>query len=492
MVGKNGVFLRLTCLLFSIGLVLFNGYAQTSAPTGIDFQKGLYRLDSIDHLSPAPFLSASFHRGRRQALRMLMPKHSVAVFFTSPERERTGDFNFTYAPDPNYYYLSGSIEPHGVLFVYSDSVVIDGIKTNELLVVQDKDPKSELWNGKKMGVDVAKSQLGFALVVSISRFLTFNLSDLFFKDLNNLYVQFPRDFDADSPDVVRGDNKLLGQLVEQFNKILSKQSRLVTESPRFFVNQLRAIKNPDEIALMKYCIGISALGHLNVFKNIHSGQFEYQAQALMEYQFKNHGAEYVAYASICGSGENSCTLHYDKNDRKMHDGDLLLMDCGAEYHGFCADITRTIPVNGHFSFEQLQIYNLVLAAQDAGIAACQPGRSFGDPRKAAQEVIAKGLIELGIIKKESDYFVYFMHGTSHFMGLEVHDVGQDLSSKLVAGHILTVEPGIYIPAGSPCDPKWWNIGIRIEDDILITETGHINLSGDLPRKPQEIELLMKR
>ena len=176
----------------------------------------------------------------------------------------------------------------------------------------------------------------------------------------------------------------------------------------------------------------------------------------------------------------------------MHDGDLLLMDCGAEYHGFCADITRTIPVNGHFSFEQLQIYNLVLAAQDAGIAACQPGRSFGDPRKAAQEVIAKGLIELGIIKKESDYFVYFMHGTSHFMGLEVHDVGQDLSSKLVAGHVLTVEPGIYIPAGSPCDPKWWNIGIRIEDDILITETGHINLSGDLPRKPQEIELLMKR
>ena len=489
MVGKNEFFLSFIWLLFSIGLLLPKGYAQLPAPVVVDFQHGLHRLDSIDHLSPAPFLPASFHRDRRQALRMLMPKHSLAVFFTSPERIRTGDFNYTYAPDPNYYYLTGATEPHGVLFVYSDSVIIDGIKTNEFLVVQDKDPKSELWNGKKMGVDVAKMQLGFDKVISISQLKDCKLSgDL----VSSIYVQYPRDFDLKQ---TVDDNRFLAQLVNQFDESLSLSSgssRLVIQSPSIVVNKLRSIKTPEEIVLMKYCIGISALGHLDVMKKIQAGQFEYQVQALMEYQFKNHGAEYVAYASICGSGENSCTLHYDKNDRQMNNGDLLLMDCGAEYHGYCADITRTIPVNGHFSSEQLQLYNLVLAAQDAGIAACQPGRSFGDTRFAAQGVIAKGLVELGIIKQESDYYIYFMHGTSHFMGLEVHDVGQDLSSNLVPGHILTVEPGIYIPAGSPCDSKWWNIGIRIEDDILITETGHINLSGDLPRKAYEIELLMKR
>jgi Xaa-Pro aminopeptidase len=256
------------------------------------------------------------------------------------------------------------------------------------------------------------------------------------------------------------------------------------------LHQLRGIKQPEEIALMEKVINMSVEGHNRVIRSIQPGMHEYDAQALMEYEFKSRGSEYVGYPSINGSGANSCILHYETNQRTLQNGDLLLNDCGAEYHGYSADVTRTIPVNGKFSPEQKIIYELVLAAQDAAFAICKPGNQFSDPHNAALKVITAGLKQLGIIQSDNQARIYFPHGTSHHLGLDVHDMGS--RSTLQPGMIFTVEPGIYIPPGSNCDKKWWSIGVRIEDDLLITTDGYRNLSAGAPRSVEEIEKMARQ
>jgi len=220
------------------------------------------------------------------------------------------------------------------------------------------------------------------------------------------------------------------------------------------------------------------------------GMKEYQAQGVVEYMFKKEGSEYVGYPSIVGGGENSCILHYETNRKKLDPGNLLVIDAGAEYHGYTADVTRTLPVDGTFSYEEKAIYNIVLEAQEAGIKASREGAEFRAPHNAAAAIIQKGLQDLGIIKNPEDYLKYFFHGTSHYLGLDVHDAGN--YGKLAPNTIITVEPGIYIAAGSDCDPKWWNIGVRIEDDVLITASDPEILSGSLPKTIPEIEALMKQ
>ncbi|WP_460501014.1 M24B family metallopeptidase, partial [Hymenobacter agri] len=251
---------------------------------------------------------------------------------------------------------------------------------------------------------------------------------------------------------------------------------------------LRAIKTPEELALLRRAIRISAQGQREVLKLMRPDMGEMELQGLHEYVYRRYGAEFQGYPSIVGSGANGCILHYETNDRQRLDNDLVLMDCGAEYHGYSADVTRTAPPSGTFSPAQRQIYELVLAAQEAGFAACRPGADFDAPNKATQEVVAAGLLKLGIIKKKDDFRKYYPHGASHYLGLDVHDRGT--YGPLQAGNVITVEPGIYIPAGSPCDPKWWNIGVRIEDDALITPTGYENLSAEAPRTVADIERLM--
>ncbi|MBP6649960.1 MAG: Xaa-Pro dipeptidase, partial [Bacteroidia bacterium] len=235
-------------------------------------------------------------------------------------------------------------------------------------------------------------------------------------------------------------------------------------------------------------IDITCTGHLEMMRALETGFSEYEIQAVGEYIFKSEGAEATGYPSICGGGENSCYLHYETNRKPLESGDLILLDMGAEYHGYSADITRTLPVNGKFTAEQKAIYEIIYNAQEAAFEACKPGNAFRDPHQRALDVITNGLIQLGIIKDESEVKSYFMHGTSHYLGLDVHDVGT--YSNLKAGNIITVEPGIYIPEGSPCDPRWWNIGIRLEEDVLITKDGYEVLSARLPRKWEEIEKVM--
>jgi Xaa-Pro aminopeptidase len=253
---------------------------------------------------------------------------------------------------------------------------------------------------------------------------------------------------------------------------------------------LRQVKTTEELILLRKAIDMTCDGHNELMKALAPGMKEYQAQAIVEYMFKKGGSEYPGYPSILGGGENSCTLHYISNRKTLIGNNMLVCDAGAEYHGYTADVTRTMPVNGKFSPEERTIYNIVLEAQLAGINACKKGSDFRAPHKAAVAVIQKRLLELRIIKNPDDYMKYFFHGTSHYLGLDVHDAG--IYGRLFPGNVITVEPGIYIPAGSDCDPKWWDIGVRIEDDVLIKDTEPEVLSACVPKTIEEIEALMKK
>jgi Xaa-Pro aminopeptidase len=225
-------------------------------------------------------------------------------------------------------------------------------------------------------------------------------------------------------------------------------------------------------------------------KAMHTGMSETEIQGIHEFVYKKYGSEYEGYPSIVGAGNNACVLHYIKNNKTKVENDLVLMDVGAEYHGYTADVTRTIPANGKFNPEQKAIYDLVYKAQEAGIAAAIIGNNGDSTDSASRKIINKGLVELGIIKSVDQRHMNFPHGTSHHIGLDVHDL--NLRGDYEANMFITVEPGIYIPEGSDCDKKWWGIAVRIEDDILITENGPLNLSAEAPRKSEDIEALMKQ
>ena len=257
---------------------------------------------------------------------------------------------------------------------------------------------------------------------------------------------------------------------------------------KFLTNQ-REIKTEEEIELIRTAVKISSIGQYEVMKAAKPGMSEREIQGLHQYIYKRYGSAHEGYPSIVGAGENSCVLHYISNDKTDIKNQLILMDLGAEYRGYTADVTRTIPVSGKFTFEQKQIYEIVYDAQEAGIEIAKKGNSFSQIYQATKKVATEGLMNLGILKKPEDIRTYFPHGVAHHIGLDVHDPGN--YGLLSENMVITVEPGIYIPEGSDCDPKWWSIGIRIEDDILITEDGNENLSKYAPRELKLIEKTMK-
>ncbi len=429
-------------------------------------------------------LSKEFHKGRRQALRKLMPDSTCVVFFTNPERQRANDTKYLYHQDPDFYYLTGLKEPNAVLLMFKEpQTFYDTIVTDEIIFVQDRNSTQEAWTGKILGKDGVKLQLAFDKVLLNSQFADFEID--FSKFQKVFHKEFFDDVRDDKED--RGD---LYSLIKHFRlKTDYKRKNLDNFNLEGWMATLREVKQPEEIVLMRKAIDITCLAHAEMIRALEPNMAEYQAQAVVEYMFKNMGAEYEGYNSIVGGGENSCILHYETNRKKLDGGDMLVVDAGAEYHGYTADVTRTMPMDGKFSEEEKAIYNLVLEAQEAGIKACKAGAEFRASHKAAVTVIQKGLKDLGIIKNSNDFMKYFFHGTSHYLGLDVHDAGN--YGRLFPGNVITVEPGIYIPSGSDCDPKWWNIGVRIEDDILITSGEPEVLSGKLPKKVEEIEALMK-
>lgn len=441
-------------------------------------------LLSFSQVYDNDLLPKAFHASRREALRNLLTPNSCAVIFSNPEDDRPGSW-FTYHQAPNFYYLTGLNEPRAMLLIFKETQTFyDTIKTNELLFIQDLDPAKEAWNGRLLGKEGVKKQLGFKYPLINKQFADFNFN---FSVLDRIYMLSA--INACQIEEGRDNEQNLSKFFQAKISSYSNEKVNTTKLP-FWMGSLREIKQPEEIVLMRKAIDMSCDGHLELMKALVPGMHEYEAQAVIEYMFKKKGSEIEGYPSILGGGENSCILHYVTNRKKLEGKHLMVVDAGAEYHGYTADITRTLPVDGTFSKEEKLIYDIVLQAQEEGIKACKAGNEFRAPHYAASDVIQNKLLELGITKKKNDFTTYFFHGTSHYLGLDVHDAGN--KGKLEAGTVITVEPGIYIPAGSPCDPKWWNIGVRIEDDVLITTGEPDVLSGKLPRKAEEVEAIMKQ
>ncbi|MGQ0829104.1 MAG: aminopeptidase P N-terminal domain-containing protein [Bacteroidota bacterium] len=399
-------------------------------------------------------LTKKFHKGRREALRALLPDKSCAVFFAAPERQRANDTKFVYHQNPDFYYLSGLTEPNSLLIIFKEpQTFFDTLITNELIFIQERNPSKEVWTGRLLGKEGVQKQLGFKAVLINERFADFKID----------FSRFSKVHHFELPDDAHDDKNNRGDLASLIKHFRSKTESIRKKTDVFTIigimASLREIKQPEEIILMRKAVDMTCLAHAEIMKALVPGMKEYQAQGVVEYMFKKEGSEYVGYPSIVGGGENSCILHYETNRKKLDPGNLLVIDAGAEYHGYTADVTRTLPVDGTFSNEEKAIYNIVLEAQEAGIKVSREGAEFRAPHNAAATIIQKGLLDLGIIKNPEDYLKYFYHGTSHYLGLDVHDAGN--YGKLAPNTIITVEPGIYIAAGSDCDPKWWYIGVRI-------------------------------
>ena len=516
----------------------------------------LFSSSTICAQIPTNFLSKEFHKERRDLLRAKMPKNSVAVMFANPIRNRANDVDYVFHQDPNFYYVTGYREPNAVLVIFSDNQIDSlGNAYNEILYVQKNDARAEMWNGKRLGVEGAKKQLGFKKVLTADEFINTTLN---FKNFDNVFIEKFKDdyrnlgsssdiFDlvtsfklkanynpanfltnakkyvykniAETP--VESSANVVQMIAEVESKFLDvkedalitgykkaatldiknqyKQKILVALQPKTNINltfltdnfaTLREVKTTEEIQLLTKAIRISAIGQIEVMKAMKPYMSETELQGIHEFVYKKYGAEYEGYPSIVGAGNNGCILHYIENNKTKVGNSLVLMDLGAEYRGYTADVTRTIPANGKFTTEQQQIYNLVYKAQEAGIALYTIGTNMREPNKIAIQIINEGLLQLGIIKSINEKHSYFPHGTSHHIGLDVHDPGNYTTFQ--ENMVVTMEPGIYIPEGSPCDKKWWGIAVRIEDDILITKNGPINLSAEAPRTVEEIEKMMAK
>ena len=446
---------------------------------------------SLQSQSPPPALDISFHKERRQMVLDKLPPNSISVIFSSPIRNRSNDVDHPYHQNPNFYYLTGFQEAHAILVLLGTPIEFGESSTQEILFVRDRDPYYALWEGDIRGPEATQIEFGIDKVLSTTRFSSF-LSSL--KGMNTIY-HFPllndvRDQPRNAFDLFALQAAFTGFIFEQTELSKPEDSAVTIDQEVLpsILGSLREIKTEQEIAILKQAAAMSAIGQIEVMRAIHPEISERELQGIHEFVFKKYGAKHVGYPSIVGAGAHGCVLHYTANTSEQVGNQLVLMDVGAEFQNYTADVTRTIPANGKFTKEQAEIYDLVLAAQNAGIEASVVGASFSEPHRVARSVIQQGLMELEIIQTAKEVRTYFPHGTSHYIGLDVHDPGT--YGPLQANSVITVEPGIYIPPNSPCDPKWWGIAIRIEDDILITPSGPVNLSAAAPREIDKIEKMI--
>lgn len=433
---------------------------------------------------PTDYLTKEFHKGRREAFRALMPANSVAVVFSYPERIFSRDINYNFHQNPDMYYLTGYKEPDAVLFIFKDA---QANGDTELFFVRERNATHEMWTGRRLGTEGTKSKLGISAAYNAKEFKDFAID---FKKFDKIiYDKLPTNIDG-----TRNEFDLYGLLQIFKNKAgITAENKEALETFANITNSLREIKTPEEIVLMRKSAKLSCVAHNEVMKAVGPDMSENEADGIHAYIHKKYGAEGEGYPPIVGAGANGCILHYGENNSTKIDNQLLLMDVGSEYHGYSADVTRTVPANGKFSPEQKAIYELVYEAQEEVFKICKEGTPWIDLNNTAKEVLAKGLIKLGIITDPKDVRIYYTHGCSHFLGLDVHDKGnfKGAQTLLKENMVITVEPGIYIPANSKCDKKWWNIGVRIEDDLVILKDSYENLSSDSPRKWDEIEKLAK-
>lgn len=428
----------------------------------------------------------SIYARRRSQLAEQM-KNGVAVIPTAPERTRNRDAYYPYRFDSYFFYLSEFREPEAVL------VVVAGEQTKSLLFCRDKNPEREVWDGFRHGSAAAKEAFGFDEAYSIA--LLDEMMPGLLANQASLFCHLGSDSAWDA--------RVVGWINEVRNRVRSGVT-----APRdirdvhVMLDEMRVIKSAEELAVMRRAAEISTGAHRRAMQAARPGRTEYEIEAELLHEFRRRGAQAPAYTPIVAAGANACVLHYVENAGALADGDLLLIDAGCELDGYASDITRTFPVNGRFSGPQKDVYQLVLEAQAAAMAEIRPGNTWDRPHEAAVGVLARGFVDLGLLAGSVEqvieteaYKKFYMHRTGHWLGLDVHDAGEYKRDgqwrELQPGMVLTVEPGCYIRAGDGVPEKFANIGVRIEDDVLVTENGHEVLTRAAPKTLDEIETLMQ-
>jgi Xaa-Pro aminopeptidase len=426
---------------------------------------------------------------KRRAQLMQSMGGGVAILPAAPARLRNRDVDYPYRPDSDFYYLTHFPEPEAC------AVLIPGRAHGEyILFCRERNPEKEIWEGRRAGLEGAREVFGADDAFPID-----DIDEILPGLLENrekVFYSMGRNADFDN------------RLMHWVNEVRAK-SRNGVHAPGEFVDlnhllhEMRLFKGAEEIRLMKRAAKVSVQAHRRAMQVCRPGLMEYELEAELLYEFRKGGSPFPAYPPIVGGGANGCVLHYTENNSELRDGDLLLIDAGAEIDGYAADITRTFPVNGKFSGVQKAVYEIVLAAQLAAIAQVKPGQHWNEPHETAVRVLTQGLKDLGLLQgdvsghiENGDYKRFYMHRTGHWLGMDVHDVGDykvdGVWRLLEPGMVLTIEPGLYIAGGAKdIDPRWWNIGIRVEDDVLVTREGNEALSRDVPKAVDEIEALMK-
>lgn len=425
--------------------------------------------------------------GRRQALQLRMGR-GVALIPTAPARTRNRDSEYLYRFDSYFYYLSGFTEPESVL------VLVAGETPKSILFCRKRDPARELWDGLRSGPEAAKAALG--------------LDEAF--PIEMLDEQIPRLL-ANQPVLhyaPGADAEWDGRVMRWLNEVRA-QSRAGIAAPaeirdlRTALDEMRLVKDDGELAVMRRAAAISVAAHERAMRATRPGRNEYEIEAELLYEFRRRGSQYPAYTPIVAGGANACILHYRENSARLADGDLLLVDAGCELDGYASDVTRTFPVSGTFNGPQKDVYELVLAAQSAAIAEVRVGNRWDEPHNAAVKTLARGFVDLGLCRgsvdeviETEDYRRFYMHRTGHWLGLDVHDAGEYKPGgewrRFEPGMTLTVEPGCYVRPGDNVSERFWNIGVRIEDDVAVTAAGCEVLTAAAPKAVRDVEALVGR
>ncbi|EHT99371.1 Xaa-Pro aminopeptidase [Pantoea stewartii] len=433
-------------------------------------------------------ISLETFQQRRQALLAKMVPGSAALIFAAPEVTRSNDSEYPFRQNSDFWYFTGFNEPEALLVLIKS----DENHNHSVLFNRVRDLTAEIWFGRRLGQEAAPAKLG------VDRALPWNdIGEQLHLLLNGLDEVYHAQ--GLYPEADKLVFSALDKLRRGFRQNLSAPASLTDWRP--WVHEMRLFKSPEEIAILRRAGEISALAHTRAMQACRPGLYEYHLEGEIHHEFNRHGARFPSYNIIVGSGENGCILHYTENECELRDGDLVLIDAGCEWQGYAGDITRTFPVNGKFSPAQRAVYNIVLKSLETALSRFRPGVSIREVNDEVVHIMVTGLVELGVLQGEVDALIaedahrkFFMHGLSHWLGLDVHDVGHygtpSRDRILEPGMVITIEPGLYIAPDADVPVEYRGIGIRIEDDIVITETGNENLTDSVVKDPDAIEALM--
>ncbi len=418
-----------------------------------------------------------------------MDQKSVAIIPAAREATRSNDTQYRFRQDSDFYYLTGFEEPEAI------AIISPASEHKYTLFVRPRDPEQEIWVGRRAGVEGAKSEFGADESFPIGEFED-KLQDIL-DGADKLYYRLGVNTELDAAII-----RKIAQMRALNRKPIHPPRTII--DPATIVHEMRVLKSPEEIELMQRAADIAAEAHVEAMKAVKPGMKEYEVEAIIEQIFRQRGAAGPSYNSIVGAGANATVLHYINNDSELRDGELLLVDAGAEYKGYASDITRTFPINGRYSKAQREIYDLVLETQMSCVEMVRPGVTHDELKNHSVEMLTEGMVKLGLLKgkpedliKEEKYKQFYMHGLGHLLGIDVHDVGiyyyDKQSRALEPGVVMTVEPGIYVaPDTKDIPEQYLGIGVRIEDDVLCTSNGPRVLTTKVPKQPDEIEALMAK